>query len=32
MPRDTYHELHNANGGWNVKRSGGERSSSNFDS
>ncbi|HWQ43058.1 DUF2188 domain-containing protein [Desulfosporosinus fructosivorans] len=31
MPRDTHHVVHNTNGGWDVKRGGGQRSSGYFD-
>lgn len=31
MPRDTHHVVHNPDGGWDVKRGGGERSSGHFD-
>ena len=29
--RDTHHVVHNKDGGWDVKRGGGERSSGHFD-
>lgn len=31
MPRDTHHVVHNINGGWDVKRGGGRRSSGHFN-
>ena len=30
MPRDTHHVVLNFNGGWDVKRGGGQRSSGHF--
>lgn len=31
MPRKTHHVVHNPNGGWDVKRGGGQRAISHFD-
>lgn len=31
MPRDEHHIVPNSNGGWDVKRSGGERASAHTD-
>lgn len=31
MARDTHHVVHNPNGGWDVKRGGGQRASSHAD-
>ncbi len=31
MPRDEHHIVSNSNGGWDVKRSGGERASAHAD-
>lgn len=31
MPRDTHHVVHNPDGGWDVKRGGGERASGHYD-
>ncbi|WP_317383786.1 DUF2188 domain-containing protein [Anaerobiospirillum succiniciproducens] len=31
MPRDSHHVVHNPNGGWDVKRSGAQRSSGHYD-
>ncbi len=31
MARDTHHVVHNPNGGWDVKRGGGQRASAHAD-
>jgi len=31
MPRKTHHVVPDADGGWNIKKGGGERSSGHFD-
>lgn len=31
MPRSTHHVVHNANGGWDVKKGGGEKSIKHFE-
>ena len=31
MARETHHVVHNANGGWDVKRGGAQRSSRHFE-
>lgn len=31
MARDTHHVVHNPNGGWDVKRGGGQRASAHVD-
>lgn len=31
MSRETHHVVHNPDGGWDVKRGGGEKSSGHFD-
>ena len=31
MARETHHVVHNSNGGWDVKRGGGQRSSGHYE-
>ena len=31
MARETHHVVHNSNGGWDVKRGGGKRSSGHYE-
>lgn len=31
MARDTHHVVHNPNGGWDIKRGGGQRASAHAD-